>query len=297
MRRLNQFSAGEWLQLAPLAQALRQLRNDALLARYLQVRPAALDPFLADYRRQVAGADVALVIAFQQPWALDWQLGMAARNLPGVPVLVFDNSRDQAARTQIEEVCRRHGAPYLPLPPYRTRHVNRSHGMAMSWVFHNVVRVLQPRGFGYLDHDLIPVKPVDVTAKLAGQEAFGLRNGGNFEHWSLWAGYCFYRSEAVQGKPLNFLYDFSRGLDTGGRNWNALYSRLDPARLRFASQEFVEVRLPSGEGPRKVELIDGAWAHIGAAGYNDNFETKFAFFSALRCALEQGAAWEDLAIA
>ena len=245
MRDIDQFSTGEWLRLEPVAHGLRQLRNDLLLQRYLRARPPELPAFL-DAQSQLRGGRIAIVIAFEQPWALDWQLRMAERNLPGTRLLVFDNSRDEEKRRQIRDVCARHEIPYLGLPPYRTRHVNRSHGMAMSWIYHNVVAALEPEIFGYLDHDLIPVEPMDVGERLGGQPVFGLANVGRPGNWSLWAGYCFYRYAFTRGKPLNFLYNFSRKLDTGGRNWKILYRALDPSALRFAPQAFVPL-LPGGQ--------------------------------------------------
>ncbi|TFZ08162.1 hypothetical protein [Ramlibacter humi] len=287
MRGPRQFTAAEWLRLLPVQQALKQARNDALLARYLRQRPDDLDKFIAGHTALQDKA-VAIVIAFEQPWALDWQLRAARAMLADTTVLVLDNSRDEASRSRIQEVCRANGSPYLGLPPYRTRHVNRSHGMAMSWAYHNVVRPLRPSVFGFLDHDLVPIRPADPAERLGTQPVFGLLNAGNLDHWSLWAGYCFFRFDATQQLPLNFLYDFSRELDTGGRNWGPLYSRLDRQALRFAPRRFLPLRLPDGE-EREVELVDGRWLHIGGISYNNNLEPKFAFFERLRRLLESGA--------
>jgi hypothetical protein len=292
MRNLNQFTAREWLRLVPWIEAAKQMRNDALLARYLRSEPAGLQAFLAAHAH-LRGRDIAIVIAFQQPWPLDWLLASAKTHLPGTTVVVLDNSRDAAKAAEVRAVCAAHAAPYLALPPYTTRHVNRSHGMAMSWAYHRVVAALAPRNFGFLDHDLIPVGPVDFVRRLADQPAYGLLNAGRFTFWSIWAGYCLYRYAHVQGRPLNFLYDFSRGLDTGGRNWDPLYSAMDRQALRFAPQVFTDVRLPNGH-VRKVEVVDGCWVHMGGVGYNDNFETKIAFFRGLRAALEGGATLESL---
>ena len=293
MREIHQFSAAEWLGLVPLAQALRQVRNDLLLARYRQAVTADLEAFLG-HQQPLRGQRIAIVIAFEQPWALDWQLRMAARNLPGTHLLVFDNSRDEEKRRQIRHVCDRHDIPYLGLPPYVTRHVNRSHGMAMSWVYHNVVVPLEPEIFGYLDHDLIPVAPVDVAERMGRQPVFGLLNAGNLGHWSLWAGYCFYRYDYTRGKPLNFLYDFSRELDTGGRNWNVLYRGLQRTALRFAPQAFVPLRPAGQREARRVEIVDHAWVHVGGVSYNDNFEKKVEFFEALKQEFSAGKRWQDL---
>lgn len=292
MRHAHQFTLSEWLRLVPVQQGLKQLRNDALLARYLKARPDTLAPFLRRHGG-LAGGGIAVVIAFEQPWALDWLLTAARDRLADTTVIVLDNSRHEDARRQIEKVAARHGAPYLGLPPYRTRHVNRSHGMAMSWAWHNVIAPLRPAFFGFLDHDLIPVRPVRPPERLHSQPVYGLANVGNLGHWSLWAGYCWFRREIAEGRPLNFLYDFSRGLDTGGRNWAPLYRTLDRSRLSFAPPAMVPMRLPSGAA-RDVELVDGSWVHIGGISYNNNLEPKFAFFAELRRLLEEGASFDRL---
>lgn len=293
MRNLNEFSVSEWLTLLPLQQALKQVSNDALLSHYKNDRPKELDGFLAK-NKNLTGKNIAIVIAFEQPWALNWLLKMARKNLTDVTVLVFDNSRTTEARNEIERVCTQHGAPYLGLPTYRTKHVNRSHGMAMSWVFDNVVRAIQPNIFGYLDHDLIPVGKTDFSERVGSQPLFGLINAGKFNTWSTWAGYCLFKYDAIKDEAMNFLYDFSRDLDTGGRNWRPVYSKLDRAQLQFASREHVKVKVPSIDEPRLVEFIDQRWVHIGGISYNDNLKAKFEFFHGLEQALDAGADWHQL---
>ena len=292
MRDLSNFTAKEWLRLLPLQHALKQVRNDVFLAIYKKIRPKALQSFLTETQK-LKGKNIALIIAFEQPWALDWLLRMAQRNLIDATVLVFDNSRRAAARIDIERVCRDHGVPYLGLPANPTRHVNRSHGMAMTWVFYNVVRAIQPRMFAFLDHDLIPVKKIALAERLAGQPFFGkvkVKEWG----WHLWAGYCMYDFPFVAGLPLNFLYDFSQKLDTGGRNWNCLYRQYDRQQLRLAESEFMTVMDAITAEPRSVEVVDHSWFHISAIGYNDGFRSKRQFCERLALGLDQGKSWSDL---
>ena len=292
MRDLSNFTAKEWLRLLPLQHALKQVRNDVFLAIYKKIRPKALQSFLTETQK-LKGKNIALIIAFEQPWALDWLLRMAQRNLIDATVLVFDNSRRAAARIDIERVCRDHGVPYLGLPANPTRHANRSHGMAMTWVFYNVVRAIQPRMFAFLDHDLIPVKKIALAERLAGQPFFGkvkVKEWG----WHLWAGYCMYDFPFVAGLPLNFLYDFSQKLDTGGRNWNCLYRQYDRQQLRLAESEFMTVMDAITAEPRSVEVVDHSWFHISAIGYNDGFRSKRQFCERLALGLDQGKSWSDL---
>ncbi len=99
--------------------------------------------------------------------------------------------------------------------------------------------------------------------------------------WSLWAGYCFFDYAQTEGKSINFLYDFSRDLDTGGRNWNSLYRDLDPKQLRTASSENVSIRIPSIESPRLVQFIDENWLHIGGISYSYSSPESIEFFRVL----------------
>lgn len=280
MRRLNEFSALEWLELLPLQHVAKQLRNDAWLDLYYRKRPPQLDRFLDD-RKSLAGKNIALVMAFEQPWALNWQLRMANRNLSDTTILVFDNSIDESKRIELDQVCARNNVAYLSLPRNPTRHVNRSHGMAMSWVYRNVVKAIEPRIFGFVDHDLIPVRPVTIANKFADQPFYGRLNVGKFGFWSLWAGYSFFDFATTKDKSINFLYDFSRDLDTGGRNWNSVYEGHDRDKIRFASSEKIEMRVPALKHARAVEFVDGDWLHMGGISYNDTLRERMEFFEEL----------------
>ena len=280
------------MRFVPFEVAFKQARNDAWLAIYKKIRPKALDSFLAGTQR-FGNRSVALVIAFEQPRALDWLLRMAQRNLTDTAVLVFDNSRRAAARLDIERVCRDRGVPYLALPVNRTRHVNRSHGMAMTWVFHNVVRAIRPRLFAFIDHDLIPVRTSELSERLAEQPFYGKLRASAWA-WQLWAGYCLFDFSTVAGLPMNFLYDFSQKLDTGGRNWDCLYRNYDRERLRFAGSRYADVRDPVTGVSQSVEIVDDRWLHIGSIGYNDNFRSKSQFCENLAHAMDGGAPWTQL---
>jgi hypothetical protein len=166
----------------------------------------------------------------------------------------------------------------------------------MTWVYHNVVRALQPNIFGYLDHDLIPVDKVDFSERVGGQPIFGLINAGKFGTWSTWAGYCMFKFDAVKDQALNFLYDFSRDLDTGGRNWSPVYSKLSREKLRFASRAHVKVKVPSIDEARLVEFIDERWVHIGGISYNDNLKAKFEFFNGLEKVLDEGVMFRQICL-
>ena len=290
MLKLSEFSVKDWLKLRPLDVAFKQVRNDVWLKYYDKQKPAELSQFLTN-NHHLANKNIVIVIAFEQPWALNWLLKMAKKNLMNTTVLVFDNSHKAGARAELEAVCKQNGTPYLALPMNRTKHVNRSHGMAMSWIYDNVISIIQPKLFAFIDHDLIPVSEVDFEERLANQQFFG-RVGGKFpQYWSLWAGYCIFTYATFKHQSLNFLYDFSRGLDTGGRNWDSIYSQFDKAQIRFAKNEQVNIKLPELQQAASVQIIDERWVHIGGISYNDGFKAKSDFFGLLANALQQNSDW------
>lgn len=292
MRSLKDFDRAEWLRLLPLEALFKQVRNDAWRWLFDRQRAPGLEALVARVKRESPGKTVLLVIAFEQAWALDWLLRNAAKHLQDALVVVCDNSRSAEARAAIAAVCQSHDAPHVALPHNRTRHVNRSHALAMSWVYRNVVLPAAPDIFGFIDHDLIPFKDVNLAERLIDQPFFGHRVKSRWAY-QLWAGYCLYRYANVKGARLNFLYDFSLGLDTGGRNWARLYRHVDPAGLRFAHNEYRLVVDTSSAQSARVQVLDGCWLHIGGISYNDGFRPKAQLFEWLASSLEQDGALLD----
>lgn len=295
MRQLKNYCLREWLRIKPVDHFLIEVCNDALQGVFCKVKPRRLKRFLLDIEH-MRGEDIGLVIAYEQPWAVEWLVRMAARNFENAHLLIFDNSKSVRARREIERVCGENGTPYLPLPPNPTRHPNRSHGMAMTWVFYNVVLALKPRVFAYLDHDLIPMEKIEFSRILGDQPLYGALNAGGWNTWSLWAGCCLYSFLETGGLPLNFLNDFSNELDTGGRNWPWLYRNYDPERLRFALSELRQIRDPLDGSIRTVSIVDRKWLHIGAIGYCEDYKKNLAFYQRIAQWGYEGATLSDMAV-
>lgn len=244
--------------------------------------------------RPLKHTNVAIVVAFEQPWALNWLLKMAKKNLKKTSILVFDNSRKLVLRQQIELVCKKNKVFYYSLPKYSTNHVNRSHGMALSWIYTNIIKVLQPKVFGFIDHDLIPLEPIDFSKIIRSQPFYGRITGNKTGFWSLWAGYCIFDFNYLSGKKINFLYDFTKGLDTGGRNWGSLYSNFQETQLAFAPLTSKTFYLPKFNNGIIVDFIDHKWIHMGSISYNNNFDKNFIFFKTLAKKLELDPDWRKL---
>jgi len=270
MKPLRQFSFLEIIQLSPIRFFMKQIRNDWLLVSYKRRKAFNEDNFLKKCE-VFKGQNLLIVIAFEQPKVLEWLFEFAGKNLVNFQLIVFDNSRTSSLRASIEEVCRKYDIPYLGLPLNKSKHPNRSHGMAMTWVFNRIIKIIKPSWFGYLDHDMIPIRPINLSFIENSQNFYGMLNSGK-DCWNLWAGYCFYNYKKVEKLPLNFLYDFSKGLDTGGRNWNCLYKKEATQKIQFASNIFQDVELNNLRAT--IQLVDGQWLHIGGVSYNNNLASK-----------------------
>lgn len=275
MKKINEFSVAEWLRLEPIKFLIKEIRNDCILFIYLKKKTPDLDSFI-EKNQDLTKKRLLIIIAFEQVKVLEWLFQLANINLKDIDLIVFDNSRNLCKRKLIEACCEKYQIRYLSLPYNYTKHPNRSHGMAMTWVFKNVIKKLKPTLFGYLDHDMLPVKPINRNLFDRNKSCFGVLNEGR-DCWNLWAGYSFFRFSDVEKLPLNFLYDFSVGVDTGGRNWRCFYKNLAYSNFEYTNNRAISIRLNNGfEGV--VQLIDSSWIHIGGISYNDNLAPKEVFY-------------------
>ena len=292
MRSFGEFLIEDWLHLRPLTEGGKQLANDFVQKRFLNARPGALAKFLRE-NENLSGKNILQVVAFEQPDVLDFSLKMAGRHLPDATAIVFDNSRSAQARIEIERLCRNRNVPYLALPHNPTSHENRSHGMAMTWIWHNVVKAIRPSISGFIDHDVIPLQKVELAKVLNRQPFYGVPYVGKWA-WSLWAGFCFYGFVEVASLPLNFMNDFSRGVDTGGRNWKCLYKTHDYRKLQFAELRFYDVLGDSAGQPGELEVIDQSWLHIGGGNLRGDHGRYSNFYRRILSIIDEGADWQQL---
>jgi hypothetical protein len=283
-----------WLR---LKQAAKNVRNDWNLQHYLRLSSENLGLFLENLGSRLSERsgprNLLCIVAFEQPAVLDLCLTALRLHIRNAQVVIFDNSRSEGQRSLVFNVCEAHEVPYLALPPQKTRHANRSHGLAMTWIYQKVLRELPLDGFGFIDHDLIALGTVDPYEPLANQPVYGALNQG-YGAWNLWAGYCFFRSDYVLGRDVNFLYDFSKELDTGGRNWMSLYEPLRNQMLEFAEDEIITQEvIPGIEQP--VQVVNRVWLHVGGVSYNGNLHEKWSLFQALVEHIKQLEAKSDQA--
>ena len=280
MRNLKEYSFKDWLTFQPLKWSLKQLRNDALCALYINRK--AIDG--ADTSKSLKSdlsikSSLLITIAFEKPEVIQLQLeALKNFNLNAVHVVV-DNSYSKASSDKIKVLCSEYGSHYLKLPKIRIKHNARSHSFALQWCYENLVLPNNVKKFGFIDHDLLPFKIDPVFESLDEYLAVGLKRDGilNNGAWQIWTGFCFFNLERIKNRKLNFMYDFANGLDSGGRNFHRLFKVNGEDAFLFTPQSVVTIDTPRGE--IGMEMLNDSWLHLGGVAYVDTGESRMNAFS------------------
>jgi hypothetical protein len=277
---LKDYRSIDWLRLRPILHRIKTMRYRAMDRRF-----RALAPRTGDIRQlgsRLRGRQVLISVAFSDPQTIAWQAPLVQLYSPNAVYVVADNTPDDGQAAAIEQVARSASVPYVRLPRNPTSSASRSHGLALNWIWHNLVRPHEPAMFGFLDHDIFPTAPTDPFAPLLNQDFFGVLRPGIAtsidagDRWFLWAGFSMFRFDAVRHKPLDFSQDWFSGLDTGGANWAVLYRHVDRNRISEQSTTFVPFRegLPMNDAPLQW---CGPWLHeVGLMGRLEFAEDKRA---------------------
>ncbi len=275
MRELNTYAACEWLRAQPVVDGVKLVRNSSIERIFRHRKSPELDLFLRKHE-DLQDRTIAITVAFNTLWVVKLLLQTARENLVNTTLIVVDNSSAPEVRKEIREFCSASGVPYLPLPPNPIRHACRSHGAALTWTYHNLIKPLRPAVFAFIDHDLFPLSPVDLASRVADQPVFGLSTAPG-HGWSIWAGYCVYDFAEASKYELDFGTDRPRGHDTGGRNWVRFYQHLDKDRIRLVNPQMVELKDPMTGSTFPVQMMDG-FAHVGSVSHAGTVAQRREFF-------------------
>jgi hypothetical protein len=294
MRKLKDYRLKEILQGQVLVDSFKQVRNDIYLSAYCKLKPKDFPVFISHLKNTLTNKSLVVSIAFERPETISLLVSYAQKYFQDSLLVIADNSHSKKAINEIKKICDDASVPYIKLPKNPTKHANRSHGMSMQWSYENIINVIKPDIFAFIDHDLIPAKPLNIKYLIKEQPFYGvLWKSEKTYAWQLWAGYCIFNYKAVSAYKLNFLYDFSNGLDTGGRNYLKLYQYFNPKKLNFSSNQLAEFKgsISSPNEDNKMQIIDDCWIHMGGAGHLNNFEDRYKIFVEQMTALNQIKNW------
>lgn len=260
----------------PLLSKIRE-QADAVYGRYVFFlsKVGKVEPMNTGQRCPL----LLVTIAFNHEGLIKKQVEMVKRHVCNATFqhIIIDNSSNKAKRKAIKTVCNEMGVEYISVPRRITQltlntlfYPSYSHGAALNWAYHHIIRSRHPELFVFLDHDIIPIKAYDFIAALGTQNFYGVER--TREHgWYLWPGWCVFRLDSIFDKQVDFspIYIKHSYLDTGGRNFLTIFHHHKPSDLRFASSETRRIRkTPTIHTYNDIyhsdciQLIDKAWIHI-----------------------------------
>ena len=215
-----------------------------------------------------------VTIAFNNPVVIGEQVRLLRKNLADpFRYTVADQSSHPGLSSEIRQTCRDLEVPYVRLP--RTHgpapDPSTSHGRALNWALIHYLRPRDAHYFGFLDHDVFPIRRTAVIPRLSDAPVWGLPQEGD-QRWYLWPGLSFFDARRVPHERLDFRP--GRGVDTGGRNWETVYSTVDRRDLDEPSHS--HVRLREGDGPVQSDHYEaiGDWIHTFNASHWMEVESR-----------------------
>jgi hypothetical protein len=126
-----------------------------------------------------------------------------------------------------------------------------------------------------LDHDIVPFRAINPFLKYKECVIFGRRWDSKInDTWQLWAGFAFFRMDAIKSNNLSFMYDFSNGLDTMGEAYKDLFSNFD------CQQCFVNCAEIGDVTGIQYQLMDSDWIHLSRTALTNKltFEQRLKLF-------------------
>lgn len=240
---------------------------------FLCRRPSSLrSVFLSLDKVQEPDSVDVYTIAFNNAQVIELHNRYVAKYLKGnITHIVIDNSSDSGQAERIYKVCLSTNTPYLRL------HKNRmgifsgsySHAAAVNWTYRHIVLSRQPFGFGFIDHDIFPVAPIDIASILHEKPVYGAKRVRGAA-WYLSAIISFYRLDYLNDKRFDFMPTTVDGvyLDSGGSNWNNIYSTVDESDINVVSERTEPFRDGNQRHQDLIELFDDdKWVHTINGSY------------------------------
>ena len=215
-----------------------------------------------------------ITIAFNNLQTIEWQIPLIRKHIQGdYNYIVADNSSNKTIQKEIEKLCKKNNVSYVRLPTnYFTTiigYASYSHGASLNWMYYQVIKKRQPCYFGFIDHDLFPIKMIYPAQKLEKQPIYGILSLDE-DIWQLWSGLCFYRFDFVKNLRMDFLpAKFKEiSLDSGGGNWASIYSKMDRKLLSFESQKIENIGEENDQNnwfENSVVYMGDCWIHTVSA--------------------------------
>lgn len=199
-----------------------------------------------DLSRLQSHSMILVTVAFNNPELIKAQIKALNSKLTDDYLLVVcDNSSLPKAREQIKVDCQELNTIYQTSHKVTAKFANSaSHGKALDWIFGQILPVSDCKWIGSLDHDIFPRTKTSLEKKIQKALCYGLRQERG-DKWYLWPGFQLFRAKVLKNSKFSFMP--ASGLDTGGANWNWIYSKLPKHKVIFANQSYRQLVQKSGK--------------------------------------------------
>lgn len=250
-------------------------------AKRLSSLKIEIEPFYATNFEDKTFIDL-ITVAFNNPLIIDYQIKLFRKFLKSsFTHIVCDNSNNEEKARSIKKTCEENNITYINITSTeKASGFSDSHGRALNRIYKNFVQK-RAKNFAFLDHDILPIKEVNIGEYLANTDLFGavMERGGI---WYLWPGFAFYRYDYLKNKKLNFRryrkFNFIKvkGADTGSGNWYPLYSKYNRNKFKKPDNILWNIRenRPANENEQEGNVIqeslvqyylDKSWLHTMCA--------------------------------
>lgn len=208
-----------------------------------------------------------VVVAFNEPELIALHVAALKKFLKNpYEYFVIDNSNREDRAEAIRHYCLANKINYVRLPVNPGLDGSLSHGLALNWVYRNIIQRFKPRLFGFMDHDLYPIDEVDIVSYLNRADAWGfITTQQPFWHFwnphlACWSGLAFYRLERFAAEQPNFLPTW--GFDTVGG------VRVEINRTSQLPDPNIYTYTPLEVAPGVFVRQKGKFVHFVGASYN-----------------------------
>lgn len=214
-------------------------------------------------------SDIDLItIAYNNTHVLRHQIEKIKKNVidKNLTYIIADNSDNLEKKREIKNICESEDILYIEVPkPLKNSYKiggSKSHSAALNWFFYRIIKERKPKIFGFLDHDIYPLRKVSIASYLENRPIFGKKDMRN-DYAYLWPGFCFFQYDYVKDLKLDFspVKVGDSYLDTGGGLWYQLYSKVNmddfdlPQTIQYPLIDL------GYNYPENVEFIDKNWFH------------------------------------
>ena len=169
--------------------------NSHSLMTCIKAKKIYIDPFYSSDYEESSNIDL-YTITFNNPKIVEYQIKLIKKNIAGkYRHIICDNSNVEEHSNKIKEICIANDVTYFHVDIDVPSGYSDSHGRALNWVYTNVI-VKRENDFGFIDHDIFPIKRFNIEEYLKNRDLYGyLRYAGKI--WFLWPTFSFFKYDYV----------------------------------------------------------------------------------------------------